>query len=65
MLRRSFDSLAEELTRILEDRVCGAVRNIYSTSGKKVNEIIFHRINLIYFDNEMYKSISDLYFRRI
>lgn len=34
---RSFDSLAEDLTRILEDRVSGAVRNIYSTLGKKVS----------------------------
>lgn len=33
---RSFESLAEDLTRILEDRVSGAVRNIYSTLGKKV-----------------------------
>lgn len=34
---RSFDSLAEDLTRLLEDKISGAVRNIYSTAGKKVN----------------------------
>lgn len=33
---RSFESLAEDLTRVLEDRVPGAVRNIYSVLGKKV-----------------------------
>lgn len=35
---RSFDSLAEDLTRLLEDKISGAVRNIYSTAGKKVNK---------------------------
>lgn len=34
---RSFESLAEDLTRLLEDRVSGAVRNIYSLLGKKVS----------------------------
>lgn len=34
---RSFESLAEDLTRLLEDRVSGAVRNIYSILGKKVS----------------------------
>lgn len=36
IFHRSFDSLAEDLTRILEDRVSGAVRNIFSILGKKV-----------------------------
>lgn len=36
---RSFESLAEDLTRLLEDRVSGAVRNIYSLLGKKVSVI--------------------------
>lgn len=47
MIHRSFDSLAEDLTRILEDRVSGAVRNIYSTLGKKVSD-----------DFSLYKSIQ-------
>lgn len=34
---RSFESLCEDLTRLLEDKVSGAVRNIYSVSGKKVS----------------------------
>jgi len=38
MLFRSFDSLAEDLTRLLEDNVklTGAIRTIYTVDGKKV-----------------------------
>lgn len=37
---RSFESLAEDLTRLLEDRVSGAVRNIYSLLGRKVSTTV-------------------------
>lgn len=38
LINRSFDSLAEDLTRLLEEsvKIPGAVRNIYTLSGKKV-----------------------------
>lgn len=38
---RSFDSLAEDLTRLLEEsvKIPGAVRNIYTLSGKKVSNL--------------------------
>lgn len=33
---RSFESLVEDLTRLMEDRISGAVRNIYTTAGKRI-----------------------------
>lgn len=55
--------LAEDLTRILEDRVSGAVRNIYSTVGKKVSRF-FDTWNNKLFSNQCYffvpKKITNL-----
>lgn len=48
---RSFESLAEDLTRILEDRVSGAVRNIYSTIGKKVSTAKIQHYRVIKYIN--------------
>lgn len=41
LIRRSFDSLAEDLTRLLEDNVKlpGAVRNIFTLDGKKISNL--------------------------
>lgn len=38
---RSFDSLTEDLTRLLEDSVTltGAIRTIYTLDGKKVDKL--------------------------
>lgn len=33
---RSFESLVEDLTRLMEERISGAVRNIYTTAGKRI-----------------------------
>ncbi|XP_031618711.1 serine/threonine-protein kinase GL21140 isoform X1 [Contarinia nasturtii] len=58
---RSFDSLAEDLTRILEDRVSGAVRNIYSTLGKKItslDEFDDAQSYVVCVNNESYKKLD-------
>lgn len=36
---RSFDSLVEDLTRLLEDKLNGAIRQIYALDGKKVDKL--------------------------
>lgn len=47
---RSFESLAEDLTKLLEDnvKVPGAVRNIYSSQGKRVSICFFCILSVVY-----------------
>lgn len=58
---RSFESLTEDLTRILEDRVPSAVRHIYTISGKKIttlDEIVDGTNYVCLCNNETFKKIE-------
>ncbi|KAG4066406.1 hypothetical protein HA402_007042 [Bradysia odoriphaga] len=58
---RSFESLTEDLTRILEDRVPAAVRHIYTISGKKIttlDEIVDGTNYVCLCNNETFKKIE-------
>lgn len=58
---RSFDSLVEDLTRLLEDKLNGAIRSIYSLDGKKVDKLEDLEDNTSYVcscNNEVFKKIE-------
>jgi doublecortin-like kinase 1/2 len=59
--RRSFDSLVEDLTKQLGERLNGAIRSIYTTDGKKVDKLEDLEDNKSYVcscNNETFKKIE-------
>lgn len=61
MLFRSFDSLVEDLTKQLGERLNGAIRCIYSLEGKKVEKLDELEDNKSYVcscNNEIFKKIE-------
>lgn len=58
---RSYDSLVEDLTRLLEDKLNGAIRTIFALDGKRIEKLDDLEDNKAYVcccNNEAFKKID-------